>query len=129
MSQEEPKRVNAPGLASFFVEAGRITKTYGMHYSLSYMHAPDICFVVLPHNQKWQAYYFPLKRKVDVTCFDRSGKEVREYEFSYQDETLYDSCGGGYATGKEIVEMVREAIKGGLDELNRRVQDYSKLEE
>jgi hypothetical protein len=130
MTQAEGEPINAPQLASFFIEAGRITKTYGMHFAVGYTYYCDeISFVVLPHNGKWQAFYLPLKRRVEVSCFDRSGKEVAHFEFSINDETLYDSCGGGLATGREIVEMVREAIKGGLDELNRRVQDYSKLEE
>jgi hypothetical protein len=130
MTQENAESIKAPQLASFFIEAGRITKTYGMHFAVGYTYYCDeISFVVLPHNRKWQAFYLPLKRRVEVSCFDRSGKEVAHFEFHANDESLYDSCGAGEVTAKEIVEMVREAIKGGLDELNRRVQDYSKLEE
>jgi hypothetical protein len=125
MSQEvEAEPINAPQLASFFVEAGRITRSYGMHFAVGYTYYCDeISFVILPHNRKWQAFYLPLKRRVEVSCFDRSGKEVAHFEFSINDETLYDSCGGGLATGREIVEMVRQAVADGLAELNRRAQD------
>jgi hypothetical protein len=123
MSQK-PKTVYAPELASFFVEAGRITKTYGMHYSLSYLQS-DICFAIFPHNRKWQAFYFPLKQKVEVCCF-KYDKEIKHFEFYPNDETLYyASRGCGLVTVKEIVDIVRQSIKDGLAELNRRVNDYS----
>jgi hypothetical protein len=129
MSQEnveQESEVKVPQLASFFIETGRITRSYGMHFTIGYTYYCDeISFAILPHNRKWIAFYLPLKRRVEVTCFDRNGKENGHFEFSYQDETLYDSCGGGLATGKEIVNMAREAIQIGLEELNRRAEDFS----
>jgi hypothetical protein len=123
MSQAEAEPINVPQLASFFVEAGRITRSYGMHFAVGYTYYCDeISFVVLPHNRKWQAFYLPLKRRVEVDCF-ANGKEVSHFEFCYNDETLYDSCGGGLATGREIVQMVRQAVADGLAELNRRAED------
>jgi hypothetical protein len=126
MSQEnvEQEEVKVPQLASFFVETGRITKSYGMHFAISYTYYCDnISFLILPHNRKWQAFYLPFQRRVYVDCFNKNGKEVSHFEFFYDDETLYDSCGGGLATGKELVEMTRQAVIDGLAELNRRAQE------
>jgi hypothetical protein len=121
---EQESEVKVPQLASFFVETGRITKSYGMHYAVAYTYYCDnISFAILPYSRKWIAFYLPTKQRVEVTCFDKNNKEIGHFEFSHNDQTLYDSCGGGLATGKEIVDMAREAIQIGLEELNWRAQD------
>jgi hypothetical protein len=127
MSQEnveQESEVKVPELASFFIETGRITRSYGMHFTIGYTYYCDeISFAILPHSHKWIAFYLPTKQRVEVTCFDKNNKEIGHFEFSHNDRTLYDS-GSGLATGKEIVEMAREAVVNGLAELNRRAQDF-----
>jgi hypothetical protein len=126
MSQEnvgQESEVKVPQLASFFIETGRITRSYGMHFAISYTYYCDnISFLILPHNRKWQAFYLPFQRRVYVDYFNKNGKEVSHFVFSYDDQTLYDS-GSGIATGKEIVEMTKQAVIDGLVELNRSAQD------